>query len=91
MASWTIEYTQEVYRILRKMDKGIAREIYRYLDDIEKLEDPRLRGKGLTANHSGLWRYRVRDMRIICDIQDSQLMVLVIHIGNRETVYTTLT
>ena len=87
MASWKIEYTPEVYKILRKLDKTVAREIYCYLSDIEKLADPRLKGKGLTANLSGLWRYRVRNMRIICQIQNQKLVILVVHVGKRETVY----
>lgn len=69
------------------MDKQVAREIHQYLGDVQKLNDPRLKGKGLTANHSGLWRYRVRDMRILCEIQDNRLVVLVVHFGKRETVY----
>ena len=87
MASWTIEYSLESVKLLKKMDKGIAREIYRYMTEIQNLEDPRSKGKGLVANHSGLWRYRVRDMRVLCEIQDTKLVVLVVHVGNRDTVY----
>lgn len=87
MASWTIEYSLETVKLLKKMDKGIAREIYRYMTEIQNLEDPRSKGKGLVANQSGLWRYRVRDMRVLCEIQDTKLVVLVVHVGNRDTVY----
>ena len=87
MASWTIDYTDDVVKAFKKLDKGIAREIYRYLGEIQNLPDPRLRGKGLTANHSGIWRYRVRDMRILCEIQDDRLVILVLHVGNRDGVY----
>lgn len=85
--AWTIEYLDSVKKTLAKMDRGIAKEIYGYLDDLKALDDVRVKGKGLTANMSGLWRYRVRDIRIICEIQDDVLKVLVVHIGKRETVY----
>ena len=45
---------------------------------MQETEDPRQRGKGLSANLTGLWRYRVGDYRLICDIQDGELMVLVL-------------
>ena len=85
--AWTIEYLDSVRKTLDKMDRGVAREIYGYLDDLRGLDDVRVRGKGLTANRSGLWHYRVRDIRIICEIQDEVLKVLVVHIGKRETAY----
>lgn len=49
--------------------------------------DPRQRGKGLTENLSGLWRYRVGDYRVICEIQADRLVVLVVRINHRSTVY----
>ena len=49
--------------------------------------DPRQRGKGLTENLSGLWRYRVGDYRVICEIQADRLVVLVVRINHRGTVY----
>ena len=50
-------------------------------------EDPRQRGKGLTANLTGLWRYRVGDYRVICDIQDGELVVLVLQVSHRSQAY----
>ena len=50
-------------------------------------EDPRNFGKPLRASKFGLWRYRVRDYRIICELQDKRLVVLVVAIGHRSTVY----
>ena len=50
-------------------------------------EHPTQRGKALTANLTGLWRYRVGDYRLICDIQDGELVVLVLQIGHRREVY----
>lgn len=85
--SWTIDYTPEARKLIKKLDKSIAREIYDYMREIAKLEDVRTRGKGLKSNLAGLWRYRVRDYRVICRIEDNRLLVLVLHVGKREIVY----
>ena len=51
-------------------------------------EDPRRAGKALTGPSAGAyWRYRIGDYRIVCDIQDGALRVLVIEIGNRHGIY----
>ena len=50
-------------------------------------ENPRIHGKGLTSNRSGEWRYRVGDYRIIVEIQDNEVIVLVLNIGHRSSVY----
>lgn len=54
---------------MRKLDRGIAARIFEELDEIAKLEDPRVRGKSLTGNLAGVWRYRVGDYRILCEIE----------------------
>ena len=59
---------------MRKLDRGIAARIFEELDEIAKLEDPRVRGKSLTGNLAGVWRYRVGDYRILCDIDDGRLV-----------------
>jgi mRNA interferase RelE/StbE len=50
-------------------------------------EDPRIHGKGLTANHSGQWRYRIGDYRIICQINDTELVILALSVGHRNEIY----
>ena len=69
------------------MDKQTARRIRNELVEIAKLEDPRSRGKALTGNLAGLWRYRVGDYRIICDIEDGVLVILVVDVAHRREVY----
>ena len=86
--AWKIEYTETARNRLRKLDKPVARRIVDYLDvRIAPLENPRSAGKALTGPMGGLWRYRVGDYRVICEIQDEVLRVLVIEIGNRRDVY----
>ena len=86
--AWTIEYTDTAKSLLQKLDKPTARRIVDYMDGrIAPLDDPRSAGKALTGPLGGLWRYRVGDCRVICDIQDGALRVLVVKIGDRKNIY----
>ena len=87
--AWTIEYTDTAKRQLRKLDRQAARRILNFMDQrVGKPSNPRELGKALTGETLGVfWRYRVGDYRVICDIQDKRLLVLVVHIGNRREVY----
>lgn len=54
---------------------------------VARSDDPRSLGKALSGPLGDLWRYRIGDCRIICDIQDGVLIVLVLQIGKRRDVY----
>lgn len=85
---WTIDYTDTAKTQLRKLDKQAARRILDFMDErIGDRDDPCSTGKALTGPLGGLWRYRVGDFRVICDIQDGALRVLVVQLGNRREVY----
>lgn len=86
--AWTINYVDSAKQQLRKLDKQAAKTILDYLDQrIANLDNPRSSGKALTGPLGGLWRYRIMDYRIICEIQDNALCILVVTIGNRKSVY----
>ena len=86
--SWIIEYTETAKNQLRKLDKHTARLIMDYMDErVASLDNPRSSGKALTGPLGGLWRYRVGDYRVICEIRDQALCVMVVRIGNRRDVY----
>ena len=86
--AWTIDYTDTAKRQLQKLDRQTARRIVNYLDErITGLANPRSAGKALTGTLGELWRYRVGDCRVICDIQDGALRVLVVQVGNRREIY----
>ena len=86
--AWTIEYTDTAKGQLRKLDKHTARRIVDFMDErIAGQENPRNTGKALTGPLGGLWSYRVGDCRVICDIQDGALRVLVVQVGNRREIY----
>ena len=86
--AWTIEYTATAKGQLKKLDKPIARRIVDYMDErIAILDNPRSTGKPLTGPLGDLWRYRVGDYRVICELQDGALRILVVQVGNRREVY----
>lgn len=85
--AWTIELSEHAEKELSKLDRPVAKRIYRELIEIEQLDDPRSRGKALTGNLSGLWRYRVGDYRVICSIDDDVLVIFAIEIAHRSKVY----
>ena len=84
----TIEYTTSALRQLKKIDREISRRITRHMDDrVAVLDDPRKIGKALAGPFKGLWRYRVGDYRVICEIQDRRVVVLVLSLGHRSAIY----
>jgi mRNA interferase RelE/StbE len=88
MPQWTIIYTDTARRQLHKLDKKSARRILQYMEEkIATLENARSLGKALRGVLGDLWRYRVGDYRVICELQDNELRVLVVRIGNRKDVY----
>ena len=85
---WAIDYADTAKGQLRKLDKQTARRIMDFMDErVAGLENLRSTGKALTGPLGGLWRYRVGDYRVICDLQDAALRVLVVQVGNRREIY----
>ncbi len=86
--TWTVEFDPQAEKELDRLDPQHARRILKYLfGRIATDEDPRRFGDPLRSNLAGLWKYRVGNYRIICDIQDEVLLVLVLRIGHRREVY----
>jgi mRNA interferase RelE/StbE len=85
VSSWRIETTTKFDKSIRKLDRVIATRIIAYLEDLLTLEDPRQRGKGLTGDRAGYWRYRIGDYRVIAEIHDSALVILAIDASHRST------
>ena len=86
--AWTIEYTGTAKNQLKKLDKPVARRIVNFLDErVASQEDPRSLGKALSGPLGSLWRYRVGDYRVICEIQHEVVKILMVRIGHRREVY----
>ncbi|MBZ5725097.1 MAG: type II toxin-antitoxin system RelE/ParE family toxin [Acidobacteriia bacterium] len=85
---WIVEYDPGAEKDLRRLDKSVQREILDYLDNrIAREADPQRFGKPLRHSRYGLWRYRGRDYRIVCEIQPKRRVVLVVAVGHRRSVY----
>ena len=85
---YKILFTDKAKKQLKKLDKHISALIIGWLEKkIENTENPRVHGKGLVENKSGQWRYRIGDYRVICEIQDENVIVLVLEIGHRKEIY----
>lgn len=86
--AWTVEIADTAERQLRKLEQQTRKRILDWLDDrLEGCKDPRHFGEALKGGRAGLWRYRVGDYRIICDLQDRRLVVLALAVGHRQEVY----
>jgi mRNA interferase RelE/StbE len=84
---WTIEIDPQAQRVLRKLGRPMAARILSYLEELGKRDDPRTGGEGLTGPLAGYWRYRVGDYRLICELHDEQLILIVLEIGHRSDIY----
>ncbi len=83
-----VEFTKNALKSLKKLDKHTALLITAWIrKNLEGCEDPRAFGKGLTANRSGEWRYRIGDYRLIADINDNRVLILILEIGHRRDIY----
>ncbi len=86
--AWKIDYSDTAKRALKSLDRKDAKRILDYMDTrIAPSANPRRVGKPLTGPLGGRWRYRVGNYRIICDIQDDSVRVLILQIGHRGNVY----
>ena len=86
--AWKIEFSQTARRQLRRIDKFWQSRILRYIDDeVAQRSDPRSLGRPLRGDKHGFWRYRVGDYRIICQIEDGALIILVVTLGHRSKIY----
>lgn len=86
--SYHVAFTDAALKELKKLDRSVAALITGWVrKNLEGCDNPRIHGKGLTANRSGQWRYRVGDYRLLADIQDDKIIILIVHIGHRSDIY----
>ena len=85
---WQIEFDPRTLKELKKLDGVAQKPIIQYLKtQVVVQSNPRLLGRSLKGNKQALWRYRVGSYRIICEILDTQMLVLVVKVGSRQSVY----
>lgn len=86
--TYRVEFTKRALKELEKLDRYTAALILGWVrKNLENCENPRLHGKGLTANRSGEWRYRVGDYRLLAKIDDGKITILVLSVGHRRDIY----
>lgn len=89
MKHFRVEYSKDASKALLKMDRSISRMIYGWINrNLDGCPNPRAHGKALTGNLSGLWRYRVGSCRLIAEIQDDRLVILMLQAGHRREIYS---
>ncbi len=85
---YKVEFTQRALKDLKKLDRHTASLILGWIrKNLENCENPRGHGKGLTANKSGKWRYRVGDYRLLAEIEDDKIIILILNVGHRRDIY----
>lgn len=86
---WKIEFTPDAAKGLKRLDKEAEKRILNFMrEKISKLDNPRSTGEPLKGSRfADLWRYRAGDYRILCEIQDEKILILVVLVGHRREIY----
>ncbi len=86
--NWDYSFTEKARKESRKLVRYVQKEIIRYFDSrIAGKDDPHRFGKALRGDLAGTWRYLIGDYCVLCQIKETQLLVLVISVGHRKNVY----
>ena len=88
---YRVETTARFDKEFKKLDRYTQKMIANWIEkNLEETDNPYKQGEGLTANRSGSWRYRIGDYRLICEINDNELIILALTVGHRREVYHTI-
>ena len=86
--NYKVLFSEEAKKQLKKLDKHISILIITWIrKNLQGCENPRLHGKPLVANRVGQWRYRIGDYRLICEIQDEEITILILEVGHGKNIY----
>jgi mRNA interferase RelE/StbE len=83
---WKIDFSDKAKKNLKKLDFVVQKRILEYLDSI-RFKNPKDFGDGLVGDKKGLWRYRVGDYRIVAEIKEKEIIILVVDVGHRREIY----
>jgi len=85
---YDVEYSKTAMNTIKKMDSSTSNLIRTWIEkNLMNTENPRIKGKALTGDLKGLWRYRVGDYKILAEIQDTKIVILILDIGHRSKIY----
>ncbi|MGP1459234.1 MAG: type II toxin-antitoxin system RelE family toxin [Treponema sp.] len=86
--TYRVRTTARFDKDFKKLDRYVQRIIKAWIvKNLAYCENPRAHGKSLTENLKGLWRYRIGDYRLLCEIQDDNLVILALSVGHRRDIY----
>ncbi len=86
--SYTVEYSSNARKFIKKLDKYTKALLKNWINkNLEGCTNPFQHGKPLTADKKGLWRYRVGDYRLICDVRQDKVIIIIVEIGHRRDIY----
>ncbi|GHT53018.1 hypothetical protein AGMMS49990_10070 [Endomicrobiia bacterium] len=86
--AYKIDFEENASRVFDGLDKSTQKLIAKFLDRCELMENPRCFGKALRHNLDGLWRYRIGKYRLIANICDNILLILIVDVGKRDKIYS---
>lgn len=87
MTHWQLRTSPQFDKVARRLDRAVLRRVKAYLEAVCQLDDPRQRGKGLTGDLAGYWRYRIGDWRVVAEIRDEEMVIIAVGLGHRSTIY----
>ena len=86
--AWAVSFTPDAEKTFGKLDRPLQRRIQKFIDSrLQTDEDPRRLGEAYTGPLKGYWKFRVGNHRLVCEIKDKAMRILVIAIGDRKEVY----
>jgi len=85
---YKVRYHKKALKQLAKLDKAVSALLINWIEtNLVDCSDPRTKGKALSGNLSSVWRYRVGDYRILADIKDDEVLILIVNVGHRREIY----
>lgn len=85
--AYKIKFEKRAFEDFSKLDGSVKKQIQKYINKLETREDPKTLGEQLQENLSAYWKFRVGDYRLVAEIKDDVLIVLMLAIGHRRNIY----
>ena len=85
---YALKYEEKAVKQIRKLDPSARRLIKSWIEkNLLNTDNPRQHGKALTGSLSQFWRYRVGDYRILAEINDTEIVIIIVEVGHRREIY----
>ena len=85
---YKVVFDDKIKKDLKKLDKQTLKALFNWIEkNLHNTTEPRIKGKALIGNKKGYWRYRIGDYRLVVDIQDKDIIILILDIGHRKGIY----